>query len=136
MIHLALIKDELVDGQRRAAGKKIRHCSVLAVDRYNVVLANSIGSAPMQGKFFLANFQHLLNEMSSEDIEVVTPQLQEYFGNLYKCDLSNLTIEEMNSKLNLSQRNKTGAMELYLAIKSQGKIQDDDEDEGDNEEKE
>ncbi len=126
MIQLAVLKDETVAGQRKAIGKKLRFLSVIAVDRFNVVVASSTGDNPLQGRKFFANFKHLVDFLPPDEVKEITPQLRDYFGSLYGKDLSDVSIVEMDKELKLGSRDRNGALNLYLKIKT-----DEDKDDGD-----
>ena len=53
MITLATLKDEMVEGKRRAAGRQIRKIIAICLDNYNIVLAEGIDPAKLVGRRFV-----------------------------------------------------------------------------------
>ena len=116
MIELVTIKDELIEGQRKAAGRQLHSREVIAIDRHNVLIATSKGGSPLIGTMFHANFTQIAKRIESSNIESATLALRKYFETLFDCDLSGQSIAEMEQTLKLGSRTM-GVLDLFTKIK-------------------
>lgn len=129
MITLATISDQMRDGERRAAGRKVRHVIAVCVDNYNIVLAEKTGDNPLQGrKYFhnLTGMAKLLREFGCDDEEI----LHGLRKGLARLDSAakKMSIEEMDQHFRISERtdDSSGKLSLYNRLKKAGFTDDED----------
>jgi hypothetical protein len=82
MITMAILKDEVVDGQRRAKGKKIRKIVAICIDNYNIMIAEGIDPSKLVGKKFYGKMVHLgdgIAEYGGLDEEYARTQMIDFF---------------------------------------------------------
>ncbi len=134
MILVASFRDEEVAGQRKAAGRMIRQRIVLAVDKYNVLVAFSTGTNPLTGKQFYANLTQLSRHLEEEfglDIEECLEATQKAFERLGGESMSGKSWTEIDKAFNVGQRTKdsTGNLELWHRLKEAGWADDSEAEE-------
>ena len=124
MIILATLKDEVVEGQSRAAGKQLRQRVVFSVDHYNLVLAVASGSSPLMGKYFTPKLRMMEPVFADNglDIKAVTIQIREVLCKLFGAEDKGQTLAEMDEEFALSSRtaDSTGDLVLYRTLKEKG----------------
>lgn len=124
MIILTTLKDALVDGTYKASGKKIRQVVVLAVDRFNIVLATSSGESPVTGRRYFAKLDHFrkyLPEYQLDDAECLK-RINEVFARFSGEQVSGLSWQELDKRFAVPARlsNSSGVLAFYEALKEKG----------------
>lgn len=124
MITLAILKDELVDGQRRAAGRKIRKIVIVGVDNYNVAIAEGADESHLAGKKFagrLGQLSRFLPEWGI-DPEHAKAVVNAAFARLTGEEVNGLSWEELDKRFSISERttDSSGRLKLYGRLKEAG----------------
>lgn len=132
MITLATLQDEMVDGQRRAAGKKIRKIVIIGLDNYNVVIAEGSDPANPVGKKFFANLDQLSRGLADYglDIEFARKQMLVFFKKYAGEEpVGDLTWLEMDKRFQVGKRctDSTGRLQIYPDLKERGWADGDEE---------
>jgi len=139
MIELAIIHDETRMGKRRAAGRMLRHRVHIAVDRFNVVVAESTDDGNAVGKKFVARLSQLEKLILPEygiatDIvaQKVGVSLSKFLNQPIK---ETMTLSELDTQFCIGKRTKGSSGELYLyqQLKKSGLVNESDNEEEDGE---
>lgn len=125
MIILATLKDEVVDGRGRAAGKRIRKIVVIGLDNYNVVIAEGSDPANPVGKRFFAKLTHLSNGLVEYglDTEHARKQMIAFFKRYSgEESLGDLSWAEMDERFKVGRRctDSSGKLQFYVNLKKRG----------------
>ena len=140
MIVLAVIKDENRVGERgRGVGKPIHHQVAIAIDNFNLMIAERSNESQYFGKVFSDRFERILNFLASEyeitqttSLPLLRSGLQVLFPDTALADLSVKQIDEV-LKVGARGTDSMGKLEMYLDLRSRG-IGGGDEAEDDSEE--
>lgn len=132
MIEIATILDETRAGQRRAAGRMIRRKILIAVDRFNIVLAESTDDGnPIGRKFMprLASLAQILPEFGV-DLQKAEKALSDGFEQLFGDPIKQTTLAGLDEQFKVSKRtdNSTGELLLYRHLKEMGLSSGSDDD--------
>ena len=135
MIVFGNVLDKVVDGQRRAKGKKMRHRVVLGIDNYNVVLLKSSGNNPLASQSFGPSLQFFVKRLPAKTDETVVATniakaLSQYMPDV---DISKVkTLADCDRLFSIPQRakNSSGCLAFYSQLKSaiKGAVVTDEED--------
>jgi len=131
---MVVLQDEVVKGQRRAAGKNIRRKTAICLDNYNIVLAigtGDVGAEPiMMGKKFVGRLAHLprilaefgLNEKSARD------QMFDFLSGIATPPTKKLGWKGMDKHFEIPQRtdDSTGRLAWYDKLKQAGLMDSED----------
>jgi len=122
---ISVLKDEMVEGQRKAQGRKVHKKVVFAADNYNLILGQTSGNAPMQGYGYFASLQHLASRLHELDVDkeearqVIQRDLFKIFGKKIKKPL---TFEEMNEMFDMSVHMRLETNEFYKTVKAANEL--------------
>lgn len=134
MIVLATVKDEMRPGERRAAGKTIREEVVVAIDNFNLVIAERTGGTQFFGKLFSDRFERILNLLNSEyeiPQSVSLPLLRNGLQVLFpEVALTDLSVKQIDEVLEAGARgtDSMGKLKMYSDLRSRGIGGDEAED--------
>lgn len=134
MIVLATLKDEMVAGLRRAAGKQIRKIIIVGLDNYNIVIAEGSDPANPVGKKFFGKLTHLgacLAAEYAELTEIARQGVLAFFeGSTQTTVGKGMTWAEMDDHFNPGKRcsDSSGKLQLYVDLR-QGDADDDNDSE-------
>lgn len=125
MITLATLRDEMVEGQRRAAGKQIRRLVIICLDNYNLVIAEGSDPANPQGKHFFGNLTHLaigLTADYAELVEIARKGILDFFEKYSGETVGDLSWAEMDKRFEVGKRTKdsSGKLKLYPDLRERG----------------
>lgn len=125
MIILATLQDGMVDGQRRAAGKRIRKIVIIGLDNYNIVIAEGSDPATPVGKKFFCKLVHLegcLMVEYPELVEIARKGMLAFFERHTETPVENLSWAEMDQRFKPGERidDSSGKLKLYFALKEKG----------------
>lgn len=122
MITLATLKDEMVDGQRRALGKKVRRITAICLDSYNVVLAEGVDPTKLTCQRFYGSLIHLANGLKKYGLDVEHARLQmlEFLKRYLGDQVGDLTWAQMEECFSVTKRLTDGRMALYEELKNRG----------------
>lgn len=131
MIPLVTLRDEAITVSRgRSAGQQSRRHSLVAVDGYNIVLAEGSSDVPT-GKSFVGKMTHLCNVISNWDgldVENCRKLIARRF-----CEIFDVPVDEKMSwaemdatfEVPVRESDSTGRLTLYRRLKEVG-LQDDE----------
>ena len=122
MITLATLKDETVDGQRRAKGKKLRRLTAVCLDNYNILLAEGADPAKLSGQRFFGTLVHLANGLKEYGLDVEHARLQmlEFFKRYLGDQVGDLTWAQMDECFIKRSADTSGRLALYEELKNRG----------------
>jgi hypothetical protein len=125
MIILATLTDEMVEGQRKAAGKQIRKITAVCLDNYNIVLAEGADPTKLSGKKFACKLTHLAKSIETYgcDVENARIQMIDFFKRYTGKPVdSEMTWAEMDEQFHLSKRSNdsSGKLAAYNELKEKG----------------
>ncbi len=142
MYILCLVKDETRPGQRKAAGKTIRHRVGIGVDRFNVMLCETTADS-FVGKSFSPRFDWLSKRFDEfeVDAEHARCQLRDSLKHILGVALpDDVTIEQLDQQFHPGKcaTDSSGELMFYRTLKakygtSRGGLTDEGDDEGDDE---
>lgn len=117
MITLATLQDEMVEGQRRAAGKMIRKIVIIGLDNYNIVIAEGSDPENPVGKKFFGRLTHLADGLAEYglDVEYARKQILAFFK-----EQDDLTWAEIDEKFHVGKRcnDSSGKLQLYVDLQA------------------
>jgi len=120
MILICTLKEEKVDGKRRAKGKKLFIKHVLAFDRYNVVLAIQRGST-IQGDKYFADISQLFRYLSDQnfDTEKIKSIISKNMNRIFGTNFKPRTFEDIDKKFEIGKRRagSGGDLTIYHRLK-------------------
>lgn len=115
MITLATLQDEMVEGQRSAAGKMLRKIVIIGLDAYNISIAEGSNPANAVGKKFFGKLTHLADGLAEYglDAEYARKQMLAFFK-----EQDDLTWAEIDEKFHVGKRcnDSTGKLQLYADL--------------------
>ncbi len=123
MITLATLKDEMVEGRCRAAGKKIRKLVIIALDNYNILIAEGSDPANPVGKHFYCKLAHMAKGLAEYGLEACARKKMLAFFERYSGEsLGDLSWAEMDKRFEVGKRctDSTGRLQLYPDLKAKG----------------
>lgn len=129
MITLATLKDEMIEGQRRAAGKQIRRIVIIGLDNYNILIAEGSDPANPVGKQFYAKLVHLAKGLAEYGLEeCARKKMLAFFERYSGAPVGDLSWAEMDKRFEVGKRctDSSGKLRLYSDLKARG-WKDDDE---------
>ena len=137
MITIATLADEMVEGQRRAKGRKIRKIVAVCVDNFNILVADGSDPDSLFGRKFvgkLAHLAHCLKDYGFEDVDYARKKLIEFFEKFSGVALGDLSWEELDKKFSVPKRRSdaSGILELYDALRAKGCGDSDESETGEN----
>ena len=125
MIVIATLKDEMVDGQRRASGRKIRKMVAICVDSFNLVLAEGSDPEKLVGQKFVHNLVLLARiiEEYGLDVEYARRQMIAFFQDFCGDPVGDLSWSEMDARFKVSKRrtDASGILVLHDQLKGKGR---------------
>jgi hypothetical protein len=121
MITLATLQDEMVDGQRRAAGRQIRKIVAICCDNYNLVRAEGTDPARLVGKQFFGKLAHL-GPFVESDFDDARRQMIDFFRRFSGEQVGDLTWAEIDKQFDVPKRRSVSSavLLLYDALKEKG----------------
>ncbi len=116
MITLTTLTDEMVDGQGRAAGRKLRRIVAICLDNFNVVLAEGSSPTKLTGKRFFGKLTHLGNGVKEYglDAEHARTQMIDFFTRFSGEQVGDLSWAELDEKFHIAERRKDSSAILVL----------------------
>jgi hypothetical protein len=125
VITIATLSDEMIEGQRRAKGRKIRKIVAICVDNYNIMVADGSDPEKLVGRGFVGKLAHLpncLKDYGFDDVDFARKQLIQFFEQFTGSSVDDLTWKQMDVQFKVPKRrnDSSGILELYDVLKQRG----------------
>lgn len=120
MIIICTLKEMVVEGKKKAKGRKLRLKYLLAFDRYNVVYAIQRGSVLIGEKYY-PNIEFLASYLIKQgyDPKELRSTINKGFNDIFSTNFKPRTFKDIDKTFNVSERRQdsSGILTIYDRLK-------------------